>query len=78
MTDEPLGRTQPVLAISNRQFVARLEFAVTYRKQSLHTDSNRHIWDSPTPLSRSFQPAATAPHEFLIATQPDSKNGANP
>ena len=78
MTDEPRSQTRSAMAISNRQFVARLEIAVTSRKQSLRTRSNRHNRDGLAPFLRIFPAVSLAPHEFLTATQPNSKNRANP
>ena len=69
MTDEPGGQTRSAVAISNRQFVARLEIAVTSRKQGLRTRSNRHNRDGLAPFLRIFPAVSLAPREFLAATR---------
>ena len=78
MTDERRGHTRFAVTISNRQFLVRLEFAVTSTKQSLPISSNRHIWGTPASLSRALHLAAIAKQKFLTATRLNSKTRANP
>ena len=78
MTDERRGDTRFAVTISNRQSLLRLEFAVTSRKQSLHTDSNRHNRDGLAAFPCIFRAVPIIPREFRAATQPNSENRANP
>jgi hypothetical protein len=78
MIDRQRGQTHAVIAISNRQLVARLEIAVTSRRQGLRANSNRRISKYVGSIPHSFRAVSLVPREFLSATQPNSKNRTTP